>query len=98
MFLCFPVLINLCLNYDINLIITQQNSLRGIQTKKKKENTVIRWGMGQRRNSAAQHNNRPTKRAGLPAWLVCSLPFAGSHTPTNSASSITMLTYSHNTG
>lgn len=54
--------------------------------------------MGQRRNSAAQHNSRPTKRAGLPAWLVCSLPFAGSHTPTNSASSITMLTYSHNTG
>lgn len=54
----------------MNLIITQQDSLRGIQTKKKKENTVMRWGMGQRRNSAAQHNNRPTKRAGLPAWLL----------------------------
>lgn len=63
----------------------------------KHERSAALYGTEKEVSSPTDHDISPTKRAGSPAWLVCALPFAGSHRPTDSATSITMLAYSHNT-
>lgn len=56
-----------------------------------------RCAVGQRRKSAEPQSRTSPRQSEPPPRLGCSLPVAGSHRATDSAASITMLTYSHNT-